>query len=339
MAPIVVRYPLDITGENPNNLVVNEEHTLGNRAIRAFPTSYGGFFTESVVVKEKSTQRILEKNVDYYCSQIYDIPSARYGKEICSVIVVKNQAVDSNVQVTYQALGGPWSTSQQAIVNMFNSLGVDDRPVKWGDILNKPTGFNPAPHLHDVGDVYGFEYIVAELERIRQAILVGDSISHDEIYKYIDALIDSIESSVDSSIDTLTQNLNDHINNKSNPHEVTPEQLGVYTKDQTNTMVNGVRTDLTSSIQNVENTLNQSIIQHTSDKNNPHSVTAEQVGAYDKTYMDQQLSGIDNRFNDLNDRVVINATPATPINLRIVSGRLEAQIGGTWQVVWPPRWQ
>lgn len=218
MAPIVIRYPLDPTGTSPNNLVQGEEHDLGSRRIRAFATSYGGFFTESIILKDKATDQILDKNTDYYCAELYTVPTEKYGKEICSVVVVTNESVSNEVVVSYQALGGPWSTSQQAIIQMFDTINLDDRPVTWGSILNKPTEFNPTHHLHDVGDVYGFEYIVAELERIYQAILLGDVASHDEIYRYID------------------NELGKHLEDFNNPHRVTAEQLGVYTKEEIDQM-------------------------------------------------------------------------------------------------------
>lgn len=226
MAPIVTRYPLDPTGISPDNLVVDEEHVLSNRPIKAFATNYGGYFTESIIVKEKATQLELVKGVDYYCAELYAVPTAKYGKEICSVVVITNPSITSEVQVTYQALGGPWSTSSQAIIQMMENLNLDDRPVTWGNIIGKPSEFNPAHHLHDSGDIYGFEYIVAELERIRQAILMGDVASHDEIYRYIDEAF----SHLGDDVENLNNALQEHISDTNNPHQVTAEQVGTYTK-------------------------------------------------------------------------------------------------------------
>lgn len=199
MAPIVIRYPLDPTGISPDNKVEKEPHVLPNRPIRALAPSYGAFFTESLVVRESDTQNVLVANEDYFSSELYEVPTARYGKEICSIIVISNSAVSSNIEIDYQALGGPWSYSQEAIIQMVNNLNLDDRPVAWGDIINKPLEFNPANHLHDIGDLYGFEYIVAQLERVYQAILLGDTVSHDQIYAYIDNQIASLKAYADTT--------------------------------------------------------------------------------------------------------------------------------------------
>lgn len=202
-APIVTRYPLDPTGVSTNNKVEGEPHTLSARPIRAIAPLYGAFFTESIVVKEVATGNTLVKNTDYYCSELYQVPSANYGKEICSIILIINSNIQPDITIDYQALGGPWSYSQQAIVQMLDNLNIDDRPVTWDDIINKPEAFAPLPHLHDAGDVYGFEYVVAGLERLRQAILLGDSVSHDLIYAYIDQQIANLKQYTDDQIAQL----------------------------------------------------------------------------------------------------------------------------------------
>lgn len=233
MPPIVTRYPLDPTGTSANNLVEDEVHDLGARPIRAFPTNYGGFYTESVVVTEVATQLPLVKGVDYYPAELYEVPSYKYGKEICSVIVLTNANISTPVSITYQAVGGPYSTSQQALLQIMEQLNLDDRPVRWGDIIDKPPAFNPAHHLHDAGDIYGFEYIVAELERIRQAILMGDVASHDAIYKYIDDTFGDIS----TSIAAVQAGLTAHLADFNNPHHTSAAQLGVYTQAQVDALI------------------------------------------------------------------------------------------------------
>lgn len=200
MAPTVVRYPLDPTGRNSSNLVQEEEHLLGVRTIRAFATHNGGFFSDSIIIKDKATQRVLEKETEYYCAEIYEIPTKKYGKEICSVVVITNPDVSDEILVTYQALGGPWSTSQQAILQLFTQIENNQVPVKWSDIIGKPTGYNPLAHLHDAGDVYGLEYIVDQMQRIIYAVTTKDRASHIEIYQYIDWLVSTVISQLGDSL-------------------------------------------------------------------------------------------------------------------------------------------
>ena len=157
MSVDILKYPLDITGLDNNNLVLGERHELTAGLKRAFVPTYGAFFSESLVVRESETNKTLVSGVDYVAAQLEQSASLLTGKEICSVIVITNPEVDQRISIDYQVLGGEFSASTQALVNMVENLDLDERPVLWGDILGKPTAYPPTPHLHDIGDLYGFE--------------------------------------------------------------------------------------------------------------------------------------------------------------------------------------
>lgn len=231
--PIVIRYPEDRTGVSPNNRVVDEEHTMVRRPVRAVAPYYGPFFADSMVIREMTTQTLLVRNVDYQIAYTYEIPTAKFGKNICAIVLITNQNVADTIQLTYQTVGGQYSSSVDAIVQMINSLDMDDRPVKWENIIGKPSEFDPAPHLHDIGDIYGFEYLVEACEGIRRAILMGDVATHDEIYRYIDAAIASLGNNMDALRDALIA----HVNNFNNPHQTTPGQIGTYTSAQIDALI------------------------------------------------------------------------------------------------------
>lgn len=184
--PIIVKFPLDETGVNPNNLVQGEPHTLVSRKVRSISPTYGAFFTGSLVVTDDVTQTQLVKNVQYFAVELYELPTAKTGKEVCAIIIITDQAVSNSVSISYQALGGDFSVSTIALQQMIDKLELDERPVYWPSIIGKPSEFPPSAHLHDVGDVYGFEYMVHALERIKDAIVMGDQLSHDVIYRYVD---------------------------------------------------------------------------------------------------------------------------------------------------------
>lgn len=183
----VLSYPLDPTGTSPNNLIVNEPKSLPNRLIRAIATNYGAFYSESLVVKDLANNRVLTRGVSYECSELHEVLSQIYLKEIHAVILITDPTVSSNVSITYQCVGGEYSRSFEAVANMLTALSIDDRPADYNRLINLPNAFQPAMHLHDVGDVYGFEFLVNALERLTSAILTGDNASHDRIYAYIDS--------------------------------------------------------------------------------------------------------------------------------------------------------
>lgn len=184
--PIPPRYALDLTGVNANNLVLGEVHSLSAQKIRSLAPIYGPYFTESLKVYDHLSQQILSRNLDYQCLDIVGLPTAQSGKEICSIIVITNPNVGQQVRINYQALGGGYERSYEAIKLLMENLTNDTRPVDWPNILNRPTEFEPTMHLHRLGDVIGFEYVVSVLEQLKNSIVLGDQLGHDEILSYID---------------------------------------------------------------------------------------------------------------------------------------------------------
>lgn len=276
------RYPLDPTGVNPNNRVVGEIFELPNRSVRAIAPQYGAFFAESVVIRDKATNTQLQ-STQYKITEMFEFPTGRYGKEICGIILITDTSVSPNVEIDYQALGGEYSTNSDAIIQMLNSAALDNRPVAWGDIISKPDAFTPAFHYHDIGDIYGFEYVVHAIERLRQAVMIGDSASHDEIYRYIDRS----NAELQSNIDATNSALNAHINNTNNPHNTTKTQVGLglvqnLPLSTTSDAQAGTRNDqymtpaLTSAA--IASQVGNAFTAHVNNTSNPHSTTKAQVG-------------------------------------------------------------
>ena len=320
--PLVVRYPLDPTGNNPNNKIIGEQHTLVNRNVRAIALRYGAFFAESVIIIDNVVNKPLTK-AQYVCDQLYELPSTEYGKEVYALLLITDTTVSNDVSITYQAVGGPYSASVEAIIAQIELLNLDARPVAWPNIIGKPAEYNPAHHLHDIGDTYGWEYIVHAINRVRDAIMMGDSASHDSILSYIDRTRDAINAKLNSNDaafqahvadytnshrvtaeqvgaytkavvdqmfamrDQSISNLVIHMQDRNNPHGTTAAQVGAYSKAEVDTIVS-----------NGSNALNAALQEHIDDKGNPHNTTASQVGAYTKSEVDSRLSGTNTALND-----------------------------------------
>ena len=191
--PTIPRFNVDLTGANLNNRVVGEPHALDVKAYRSIAPIYGPYYTESLVVVDASSSLSLIRDVHYKCLDVVGIPTAQTGKEICTIIVITAPTVSNNVIITYQALGGNYEHTHEAIKLLIDNLLIDNRPTFWPSIINRPTGFEPSHHLHRAGDMYGFEYMTVELERLKNAILLGDEIAHMEILSYVDANIDALK--------------------------------------------------------------------------------------------------------------------------------------------------
>ncbi|MBE0438315.1 MAG: hypothetical protein IBX57_00915 [Gammaproteobacteria bacterium] len=193
--PLIFKFPLDLTGKSPDNLVMGEPHTLPTGQLnRAVVPNYGAFFSESLVVTDADTGIPLVPHEQFKAVQLYQEATLKSGLEVCSVVLVTDPNVSSNILIDYQAIGGEFSYSVIALRIMLDELNLDERPVQWGDVLGKPLYFPPSPHLHDAGDIYGFEYLVEVLERIRYAILVGNEAALLELRQYIEGVEDEIKS-------------------------------------------------------------------------------------------------------------------------------------------------
>jgi hypothetical protein len=342
----VIRYPLDPTGTSPDNLVQGELHTLPARLIRAVATTYGAFYTESIVVRDTSNNQVLTKGVQYYPAELYEIPTAKFGKEVCAIIVITDPSVSSEISLQYQAVGGEFSSSVTAVIQQIEALNLDDRPIEWGSIIDKPDEYPPSHHLHDAGDIYGFEYVVHALDRIRAAILMGDDVSHDTIYQYIDAMRDGFESADSQN----AANLQAHITNTNNPHQVTLAQLNGYTKPEVDALIADNNT-----------TLSNQINAHATRTDNPHAVTATQVGLgnvgnYPMASNPEALAGTANdrymsplRVQEAinqhagsgahDGRYVLKDTVAVNGSIHVSGGIAYVAVGGAWRAFWPPQWQ
>ena len=197
----VIRYPLDGTGISPNNFVNNEPHVLQPLRIRALAPTYGAYFTESLRIYDTSTNTLLNNN-QYVCTELATVPTEIYAKEICYLILIIDPLVSNNVSISYQALGGPYNSNGDAVIQIYNSINANANPVAWPDIIH-PAVFPPEPHLHDIGDVYGFEYIVEALDRIRNAILLADSPGFESILSWLTGQLSSMQQTMDARLNAL----------------------------------------------------------------------------------------------------------------------------------------
>ena len=282
MSNIIIMYPLDLTGNSPANLVAGEPHSLSTTGNRVIVPHHGPFFTRGLVVKKAGNPTPLVPGEDYVAAQLMPYITVKTGQQICAIIVIRGENLGTEFEIDYQVVGGDYSTSVYAIEKMIETLDIDERAVRWADIIGKPEHYPPAPHLHDIGDTYGWEYIVVALEGIRSAILVGDEHLRDELIALIDQLRTQIEGFEDQ-FDTL----NLHLNNFNNPHQVTKTQVGLGSvlnygiATQAEAIAGTSNAKYMTPLRVAEAIVAQGgnlIGPHIADLNNPHQVTKDQVG-------------------------------------------------------------
>lgn len=77
--------------------------------------------------------------------------------------------------------------------------------------------------------------------------------------------------------DAVDDKIHIHTEDYNNPHEVTAEQIGTYTKSEIDAKV---------SVDNIQSYVVEQVQKHSLQNNNPHCVTATQVGAYSSNAVD-----------------------------------------------------
>lgn len=285
MVAPVIQYPLDLTGKAATNLIAGEVHDLSALTSKAFVTNSGPFFVNGLVVRNQANGQVLTTKTQYIATQLLVDMTLRTGLDICSVIVITDTTLPSNlvVSVDYQALGGAYSGSVNAIQQLIDALNLGNMPVYWADVIGKPVLFPPTPHLHDMGDVYGFEYITAALERLVQAVYTGDAAQFQAVYDYVNHEADLIN----GQIATVTSALTAHLTDFNNPHQVTKTQAGLGSVDnfatasaaqgQAGTATNLFMTPASTSAA-ITAQAGSMLAAHIANHSNPHAVTAAQVG-------------------------------------------------------------
>lgn len=283
MSDLVYKYPLDLTGTSPENKVIGEPHTLQPGINRSAVPLYGAFYTESLVVRDADTTEILTPNDQYIPIMYHEEASERSGKEVCGGLIVTDGTVSQNIIIDYQLVGGDFQNITQIILDLIENLNLDEREVMWGDLLGRPNAFPPSHHLHDIGDVFGFEYLVNSINNLREAVLYGDVASHDELK----AIIEARRQELHDRIDAFRAAYDEFIARTDNPHSVTKAQVGLGSvanhplADQAEAEEGSLNSRYMTPLR-VFQAITVFAIEpfdlHKADFTNPHRVTKAQVG-------------------------------------------------------------
>lgn len=281
-----LKLEVDSTGTLPANKRDYEPHTVATRSTRVIKPNFSPYFTASMKVYSVTgtdvapIYTLLTHGSDYSFVEFYERVSRVTGKEICGALLINRPDLPDKFALTYQALGGWQNVDYEALATAVANLNQNSQTVDWNDITDKPTGFPPAPHLHDSQDVYGLEYLVANLTELVQSIPLGSDASEQD-------LLNNVAGARLNQLVALRAFLTQadlHLYNRNNPHGLTKGALGLgsvenrhfYTKVVNGQPVEGYASPRTT-FNIIKGALLGDILKHIDDHNNPHEVTKAQI--------------------------------------------------------------
>lgn len=157
------RYPLDLTGNHPDNRVMAEVHSITPQE-RIFNVMAGAFYTESVQITYLGDR--LTAHEDFRFHRVVEDAIRQSGKDVAMLIEITDKAISGDIEVRYQAVGGEFQNIHESLVDMLENYKHDARGTFYKDIIEKPRFFEPARHLTSIYDIYGLNPIAGPLNEL-----------------------------------------------------------------------------------------------------------------------------------------------------------------------------
>jgi hypothetical protein len=157
------RYPLDLTGNHPDNRVMAEVHSITPQE-RIFNVMAGAFYTESVQITYLGER--LTAHEDFRFHRVVEDAVRQSGKDVAMLIEITDKAISGDIEVRYQAVGGEFQNIHESLVDMLENYKHDARGTFYKDIIEKPRFFEPVRHLTSIYDIYGLNPITGPLNEL-----------------------------------------------------------------------------------------------------------------------------------------------------------------------------
>lgn len=167
-------YPFDPTGTAATNRIVGEIQVLSPpnySDFYFFVPRYAPFFEEGLQLVHNATGRLLVLGEDYIPSHRFMEASKACGKPIYGSITIYKKSIAGACRIDYQTIGGEWTQSEAAILELLNQAITEPRITSWEQVMNPPTRFPVIDHEWDIGtDMVGAKELEAALISINDAM-------------------------------------------------------------------------------------------------------------------------------------------------------------------------
>lgn len=244
MPDIIFQYPPDLTGSMTSNAVSIPVVLGGGKVNRAFAFPAGPFYADTFKLRSASSPNTpYKRGTDFELILSHPVYQKLSGnREVVMGVVVTNSAIPTDIIVSAQVVGGPQSANIAAIKQGLAEANLDDRVVDFASLRNVPDTWPAAPSFKDLGDLFGFEYIITELAGVRNAINSGATVQLEQLK----TLIENMQTQFMAA-------LNAHINATGNVHSLDIHQANGLTETEIRALIQGVQTAINAVIADIGN--------------------------------------------------------------------------------------
>lgn len=326
MDTIRVKLDYDPTGRNPNNLISGEKHVLVTTPgipYKIFTLNDGGFYTNSLKVFDKNLN-LLVVNKDYIVTYVFDRVSKLTGLKVCAAIVMLDKAATGNVFVSAQMVGGDVAFSLTVVtdyVEFYNKQVAGYVPESFDYAGNEPV-WGPGELDKERWKLDTYQPFNNEIYYLSRAIsgAVGDN--EEEFRAYVRDAYDRFTGKFDTDLDK-------HIADLNNPHKDNKAQLGLGDIVNNKLATEAQARAATANDLYLTPALSYSIVDelamkplnaHVTDYNNPHRITAAQLGTMSKTEIKAKADTKYERTDPVVNSTTLYGTTGTVVRSIRLSG-------------------
>lgn len=228
------------------------------------------FFADGISIKLTDVEgNVLPfvEGQDYYFGHHFLAASRAIGKQVYGSISIIKKDRSGILRISYQTIGGQWTYDQDYLNQIMTNIVSNPRISTWDSIVVLPGLFPVINHEWNLIDLVGMKEVIQSLYGIQSALVSGEggggdilaahlaNYSNPHAVKKEQIGLGNVEDFATSTEEEATQGnlntrymtplrvrqaiqalvlnaFNDHIQNTNNPHQVTPEDIGSYSKDQ-----------------------------------------------------------------------------------------------------------
>ena len=204
-----VTYPLDMSGNNPANLIEGELHTVSESHFKDYffiVPEFAPFYVDNFLLSISINGNItpLQEDVDYSFALQYVTGTRISGKAMYGAITLHNLNLNGILLMNYQTIGGDQIADRLLVLTTLADKAYNPRTTIWDILTNVPNSLPPSPHYQDYDQFLGQEELVTKLGEIRDAIITNSSLTQQEIQSFFQLLNSgTLTSYVSKSGDTM----------------------------------------------------------------------------------------------------------------------------------------